>query len=468
MNDKLAAWGDAGLLAEALDAAGLGIIILDDALRVVFVDEAYRRMFGFEAEHCRPGASFVDIMRRLAERGEFGDGPVEASITERLLPIRMRRPVRLTRVRPGGTSLTACGTPLNGGGYVYTVSDATPEHKAAERLNAANRAAVLAMADLAEFRDTDTGDHVVRVARLSYEITRQLHSEGAFPGVVTADFCEHMAVASMLHDVGKVAIPDDILHKPGKLDADERAKMETHSPVGGRILDKALVLAPDSLYLSLGAAIARHHHERYDGAGYPDGLAGEAIPLAARIVTVADVFDALTSERPYKRAWPEAEAFAYLTDQAGKQFDPAVVAAALAVIEERRQTTIVRWTQDMSVGDPSLDHDHGILIGLINQMALPRNRSDRAVQEFVLDELLGYTAAHFSREEEHMRQIGYGERDQHAEIHRQLIAKLGAIRAHFLAGDSKVGEEVATFLAEWLTDHILRADHAYARLAPAG
>jgi len=461
MDKDPAGCGDAGLLAEALDTVGLGTIIVDSALKIVFVNEAYRRLFSIDSGLCRPGASFVDVIRILSDRGEYGDGAVEAIITERLLPIRRRRKVQLTRTRSDGTTLMATGTPLTGGGYVYTISDITTEHRVAERLNTANKAAVLAMADLAEFRDTDTGDHVVRVARMSYEIARALHHAGAFPGQVTGDFREHIAVASILHDVGKVAIADGILRKPGKLDPDERKTMEEHSPVGGRILGKALMLAPDSLYLRMGVEIAGHHHERYDGEGYPDGLKGEDIPLAARIVAVADVFDALVSERPYKRPWSEADAAAYLTEQSGKQFDPAVIAAALAVIAERNLTPVFRWTEAMSVGDPVLDRDHGILIGLVNQMALPTNRNDRAVQEFVLDELLGYTAAHFCREEEHMRRLHFRGRKQHEAIHRRLTDDLGAIRTRFLAGNQGIGDEVAEFLAQWLSDHIMRQDRKY-------
>ena len=128
--------------------------------------------------------------------------------------------------------------------------------------------------------------------------------------------------AAPLHDIGKLGVPDAILLKPGPLDAAERARMQTHADIGRRILGGSL-----SPVLRLAEEIAHTHHERWDGAGYPRGLAGDAIPLVGRIVAVADVFDALTHARPYKPAWPADRAFAELCAQAGRQFDPGVVNA---------------------------------------------------------------------------------------------------------------------------------------------
>lgn len=139
-------------------------------------------------------------------------------------------------------------------------------------------------------------------------------------------------MASILHDVGKVSVPDAILQKPAKLDADEWAVMQGHTSSGGQILERAAKLVEGSSYLSLGAEIANCHHERWDGAGYPARLAGTDIPLAARIVAVVDVFDALTSKRPYKEPWPVDKALAYIREQSGRHFDPLVVDAFLAVL----------------------------------------------------------------------------------------------------------------------------------------
>jgi response regulator RpfG family c-di-GMP phosphodiesterase len=198
-----------------------------------------------------------------------------------------------------------------------------------EDLVAAHRASVVALADLAEFRDTDTGDHVLRVCQTCEAILSQMLAEGSHEGELDAEAVERMSTAAILHDVGKVSIPDAVLQKPGKLDAAERALMETHAATGATILARAGGLSRGQGYLSTGAIIARSHHEWWNGQGYPDGLAGTAIPLAARVTAVADVFDALTHERPYKKAWPRHEALAYIRERAGTQFDPAVVASFL-------------------------------------------------------------------------------------------------------------------------------------------
>jgi putative two-component system response regulator len=136
---------------------------------------------------------------------------------------------------------------------------------------------------------------------------------------------DRLVLGAYLHDVGKIGVPDAILLKPGRLDAAERAEMEAHAARGARILESS-----SSDLVRLAAEIAGSHHERWDGAGYPRRLKGEAIPLSGRIVAVADVFDALTSERPYKKAWPLAEARAHLAANAGTHFDPACVEAFLS------------------------------------------------------------------------------------------------------------------------------------------
>lgn len=169
----------------------------------------------------------------------------------------------------------------------------------------------------AEHRDTDTGNHIARVAAF-VDLTAQALG-------FTPEECRQICLASTMHDVGKIAVPDAILLKPGPLTGEERAVMERHAERGQRILESST-----SPIVRLAAEIAGTHHERWDGSGYPRGIAGEAIPLSGRIVAVADVFDALTTERPYKTAWTPAEARAFLLDNAGSHFDPEVVAAFLS------------------------------------------------------------------------------------------------------------------------------------------
>lgn len=172
-----------------------------------------------------------------------------------------------------------------------------------------------------EHRDDDTGQHTHRVGELSGRIAHRLDMPQQFVRLITQ--------AARLHDLGKLGIPDSILLKPGKLTDEEFEQMKTHCEIGAKILSKSR-----TPLLQMAEQIACCHHERYDGNGYPNRLSGEDIPMAARIVSVADVFDALTNERPYKKAWPVSEAVSEITAQKGRQFDPHVVEAFLAVLPE--------------------------------------------------------------------------------------------------------------------------------------
>ena len=165
----------------------------------------------------------------------------------------------------------------------------------------------------AEYKDNETGLHVIRMSHYA-----RLLGVAAGMDEAAADDLLH---AAPMHDVGKIGIPDRILQKPGKLDADEWAVMQTHARIGADIIGEHAAGG----MLALAREIALSHHEKWDGSGYPNGLAGEAIPLAGRIVAVADVFDALTSVRPYKRAWPVPDAVAYLQAQQGSHFDARLV-----------------------------------------------------------------------------------------------------------------------------------------------
>nr|WP_315427157.1 HD domain-containing phosphohydrolase [uncultured Albidiferax sp.] len=182
-----------------------------------------------------------------------------------------------------------------------------------EDLNRTRLQVVHRLGRAAEYRDNETGLHTIR---MSHYAARLAHSLGW-----SATDCELLLHASPMHDVGKIGIPDAVLLKPGKFELHEWEIMKTHAEIGAHILDDS-----DSDLLQLASTIARSHHEKWDGSGYPRGLAGEAIPLAGRIVAVADVFDALTSRRPYKEAWPVEEAVQQIRDGAGSHFDPMVVA----------------------------------------------------------------------------------------------------------------------------------------------
>lgn len=451
-------------LEAAMNAVDTAVMLVDRDFHIVFVNSAYLRMFDLNEETCFSGSNYADILWILSSRGEYGnEDSVVDTVESRLEPIRSAKPVSWVRVRPDGRVVSIQGVPLEDGGYIYTYTDVTAEHRAAEDAEASYKATVIALADLAEYRDTETGDHVTRVSRLTYEMAREMRKRGTLQ--CDDDYCANLATASVLHDVGKVAIPDSILRKPGFLEPEERVAMQQHSATGAQVLAKAAFMAPGSRYLGLGVEVARHHHERYDGKGYPDGLAGEAIPLSARIVAVADVYDALTSERPYKVAWTQEKAVNLLREEAGKHFDPLVVDAFCVVMEERGKTPVIQWNESMSVGNPVMDRDHRALMGLINQLALENNRTDRIVLEHVLDELISYAEAHFAREEIFMAEIGFKGLAAHRKHHQRLTREVQAIRTKFLRGTHAIGDEIHEFLAMWLKRHILDEDMKYVAVA---
>ena len=181
------------------------------------------------------------------------------------------------------------------------------------RLDALDR-----LARAAEYRDDNTPEHTRRVGALAARLARRLGLPDRVGRLVRR--------AAPLHDLGKIAIPDSILLKPGRLDPEELAVVQTHAVLGARVLEGG-----GAEVFEVAERIVRSHHERWDGGGYPDGLAGEAIPLPARIVHVADVFDVLLHERPYKEAWTVGQAAAEIRAGAGSQFDPAVVEAFAAL-----------------------------------------------------------------------------------------------------------------------------------------
>lgn len=173
------------------------------------------------------------------------------------------------------------------------------------------------LARAGEFRDKTTGNHLIRMAKYSALVAHNLG--------LGAEMAHVIEVAAPMHDIGKIGIPDSVLIKEGPLTPAEQEIMRAHPRIGYDILKGS-----PSKYLSMGSIVALGHHEKYDGTGYPNGLHGDDIPIVARVVAVADVFDALVSERPYKRAWPIAEGVDFLRSQRGKHFDPKCVDAFLA------------------------------------------------------------------------------------------------------------------------------------------
>ncbi len=189
---------------------------------------------------------------------------------------------------------------------------------------------IFTLAKLAESRDNDSCAHLGRVRAYSRIIARHLSSLPRYRDQVNADFVQLIHLTSPLHDIGKVTVPDDVLHKAGPLTQDEFEVMKTHTTRGAETLDAALREYPSARFLRMARDIAASHHEWYDGSGYPRGLAGEEIPLCGRIVALADAYDAMTSKRIYKVAFPHEKARAAVVKGRGSHFDPDVVDAFLA------------------------------------------------------------------------------------------------------------------------------------------
>ncbi len=195
------------------------------------------------------------------------------------------------------------------------------------QLERTQQVAVFSLAKLAESRDNETGDHLDRIRAYARELTLELLARGIFPETINPGFVAAIYESSPLHDIGKVGIPDQILLKPGKLTPQEFELMKNHTLIGGDTLRAADREAGQNSFLAMGRDIAYYHHEKYDGSGYPFGLSGEEIPLAARIVALADVYDALSSKRPYKEPFSHEKSCAIILESGDRHFDPRVVEA---------------------------------------------------------------------------------------------------------------------------------------------
>lgn len=194
-------------------------------------------------------------------------------------------------------------------------------HDATAQLQKSYHEAIHMLGSAGHYNDTDTGAHIWRMAAFSGALARA--------ALWNVDDAVTLELAATMHDMGKVGIPHAILRKPGKLEPEEWKVMKRHAEIGHDILSKG-----SSPVFTLAADIARHHHERWDGTGYPDGLAGNDIPEAARIVSIADVFDAWTTVRPYKKAWPIEKAFDELRNSAGTHLDPRLVDLFIGIRDE--------------------------------------------------------------------------------------------------------------------------------------
>lgn len=194
-----------------------------------------------------------------------------------------------------------------------------------KKISAMQNHVISGLANLIENRDTDTGEHISRTSSFVRLLAENSREEGLYKDIIDDHFISLMYILAPMHDIGKILVPDSILKKPGKLTAEEFEQMKKHASLGGKVVSEVLEGITDEEYLKFASDIATYHHEKWDGSGYPFGKKGEEIPLSARIMAVADVFDALISERCYKKAMPFDQAVEIIRQGSGAHFDPKLV-----------------------------------------------------------------------------------------------------------------------------------------------
>lgn len=321
-----------------------------------------------------------------------------------------------------------------------------------------------------EYRDNETGWHIMRMTNYAQAIAKAMR--------LSVDQRELLYIAAPMHDVGKIGIADAVLLKPGKLTADEFEVMKTHTNIGVSILT-----GNDALNAA-ARDIAGSHHEHWDGTGYPQGLAGEQIPILARICSVADVFDALASVRPYKKAWTVEDATAYVVSESGKYFDPDIVEAfktampeILRVRElyrddiidpkqvltlppvEPRENAWAPWDESLSVGIDVIDEHHRYLFDLINDLydVVINKLGAREVARLV-KALDAYAKVHFRSEELMMTHYGYEGITRQKHQHHAFEAKICEFYEELHANPLVAQFDVLSYLRDWLVKHILIED----------
>ena len=243
-------------------------------------------------------------------------------------------------------------------GYVIWLTDVTEQIRNMELLNNYQRdlerdvekktqqlsdmqeRMIYSFATLVESRDVVTGEHVRRTSAYVTILAKELRRRGKFAATITNKYLDYLRLAAPLHDIGKMTVPDSVLKKPGKLSPEEFEIMKNHTIQGGRILDDTLKGIEGESYFDVAKEVAVYHHEKWNGTGYPYGINGDKIPLSARIMAVADFFDALTSSRPYKKAYSVDKAYSIIQDESGKTFDPQIVECFMTVRPEVEKVII--------------------------------------------------------------------------------------------------------------------------------
>ncbi len=335
-------------------------------------------------------------------------------------------------------------------------------------LESAHLETIRRLGTASEYRDQETGWHVLRMAHFAKATARAL-------GLDAADQ-ERILITAPMHDVGKIGIPDAILQKQGRLTPEEFGVMQTHTLIGGRILEG------DDELMAAASGIAAAHHEHWDRSGYPRGIGGEDIPILARICAVVDVFDALTSSRPYKKPWNLGSAIGEIRAGSGTRFDPKVVDAFLDALPEiLRIRQFFRdeiidpnevlalppmapdegtpWDDALSVGIEAIDAHHRFLFGLVDEMeALVAARRDAGETARVMRSLDLYASIHFQAEERMMHAYGFPDVARHEELHRAFAVRLREFHEELHSNPLTAPFDILAFLRNWLVCHIRNED----------
>lgn len=362
-SDALSSLGEVELLGAVLAGVPDGIVITTASSRILWANPAYCAMTGYSLDELigetprrvrdDGGASAEAIWDALGSCGFF-DGRVtnrraDGSTYHASLSI-----VRLPG-EPSGVRSRAMPEPAHFLGIMRDVTaDVLAEERLAElrrRADSARDTTITALATLAEQRDDCTGGHLARVEAYCRAMAVRILEVAPESLPVWARDAELLARCSVLHDIGKVGIPDAILQKPGPLDPEQQDVMRSHPDIGARIIERLLELQPDSEFLRVARDVVLCHHERFDGEGYPRGLVGKDVPMAAQLTTAADVLDALTTIRPYKPAHRFEDAIDWLVRQRGRMLDPVVVDALLAVSPELSRIHRA-LAPDVATGEP--------------------------------------------------------------------------------------------------------------------
>ena len=213
----------------------------------------------------------------------------------------------------------------------------TDSRKKSKQIDKLQTGLILVLADMVESRDKNTGYHIKKTASYTEIILKRLQYKGEFKDKITKKYISDVAKAAPLHDIGKIRISDTVLNKPGKLTDEEFELMKQHTVYGGEVIEKTRPASANISYLNVAKDLATYHHEWWNGRGYPEGLKGEDIPLSARIMAVADVFDALISKRCYKDGFSFEKSMNIIREESGTHFDPLVAGAFLNAADEVRK-----------------------------------------------------------------------------------------------------------------------------------